>query len=557
MLKYVGGQSLLFASSLAVAACGSSGGSDADGNGGSAGQTGSAGAAGSAGSGGSAGAGGIQEGLEIAIESGVLMGADQGDTRAFRGIPFAAPPVGDLRWKPPEAVEPWTGVRDATQNGSACPQLPTLIGDLPTNEDCLYLNVWAPKEAPPEPVPVMVWIHGGAWALGSGAEPIYDGQRLVEHSDRVVVSINYRLAALGFLAHPALSAESNTGSSGNYWLLDQVAALEWVQRNILAFGGDPGNVTVFGESAGGGNVCALMASPLTTGLFHRAISQSGICGSGLFAGTLSTNEQRGEATAATLGCTDAANVLSCLRGQTENQLVGLLAVTGPRGGLFYAPSDALIPLPFADGHALPADTDARFASGDVQPVPLLIGTNGDESRVFHSSDTLALPVRDEPEYREALGRRFAPTDVDAIVAEYPIAAYPSPNEALMAVTDDAFFICPARRTARATARAGLSTYLYGFEHIREGATASDHGSEIALVFGQDDVAPADRALSDAMIGYWTRFAATGDPNGDGAVTWPAYDTTGDQHLELTDPIAARSGRESQKCDFWDGIQSTL
>ncbi len=548
---------LLLPLTLGSFGCGGGGSSGTDGSG-SGGAAGSAGAAGTTGMAGAAGAGGapggIQSGVDIDIDSGSLTGEERGGSRAFLGVPFAAPPVGDLRWKPPAPVEPWTGSRDATAVGAACPQPPGLIGSLATNEDCLFLNVWTPKDAPAEPVPVMVWIHGGAFALGSAGEPLYDGQALVEHGDRVVVTINYRLGALGLLAHPALTAESSTGSSGNYWLLDQIAALEWVQRNILAFGGDPDNVTIFGESAGGASVCALMASPLTGGLFHRGISESGLCNSGLFGRALADQEAGGVTAATDLGCGDAATAATCLRGKTDAELVGLFQLTVPPGGLLYAPADGFVSFPFVDGYVLPTPMLDRFTGGDAQSVPLMLGTNGDEARIFHGPETFAQPVTDEAGYREALGRRFAPADVDAIVAEYPIASFASANAALTKVSDDWAFVCTARRTARATAAAGLSTYLYAFEHIRAGATTSDHGSEIALVFGQSTVDPADRALSDAMVGYWTRFAATGDPNGNGAVTWPKYDATGDQHLELVAMIAAGSGRESQKCDFWEGIR---
>jgi para-nitrobenzyl esterase len=507
--------------------------------------------------------------LDVELDTGVVRGADDGNgVRSWLGIPYAAAPVGELRWKPPRRAPGWDGVREATAPGFKCPQN-TVITSGGGAEDCLNLNVWTPSPRPTRALPVMVWIHGGAFVFGSGGDPFYAGAELARTRDVVVVTINYRLGGLGFLAHPALAAEDPAHpTSGNYGLLDQLAALEWVQRNIVGFGGDPDNVTLFGESAGGFSTCVHYASPATSRLFHRAIVQSGACTSGGLEQPRERAEADGLALAEALGCpgTDAA-ALACMRDRIDYAILDATALPPisqqPPGGFFYAGAVPPNTLPNIDGVVLPAPIEDRLAAGGYPARPLMIGTNGDEGTLFLSS-ILASPVTDEDQYLAALGRRFGDDKAARIAETYPVADYSSPSAALAEISGDAFFVCPARRNARAIAAAapGAPIYRYTFERALEQPLIADlgafHSAEIAFVFGGETfplgkVGSAD-ALSRAMQGYWTRFAATGDPNGgDAPVAWPSYDASSDPHLVLDVPVSAAAGLKPAICDFWDAL----
>lgn len=507
----------------------------------------------------------IQPGLEVELDSGLLLGVEEESVRVFKGIAYAAPPVGELRWKGPQSPDSWTGLRDATEFGAVCPQDDPLglMGGAEQSEDCLFLNVFAPGVAPDRVLPVMVWIHGGAWITGSGSQDFYQAHTIVNDGGVVVVSLNYRLGAFGYLAHAALTAESEYAASGNYGQWDQVAALEWVQRHIRAFGGDPGNVTIFGESAGGNAVCTLMASPLARGLFHRAISQSGLCGADGFEEGLAIGETTGARFADSLGCSDLATTASCLRGKTTEEVRAIPTLEGNlrawSGGAFYPPTESgfYFTQRIVDGYVLPRSVTEAFATGDIADVPFLLGSNADEGTLFHSP-LLAVSVADEAGYRAALGRTF-PGNVDAIMAEYPVQDFPSASAALTEVTGDAFFVCTARQIARDAADAGLPTFLYAFELVPDAilpGLGSLHTAEIPFVFGVDAfslVTEATRPLHDAMLGYWTRFAATGDPNNEGTDVWPAFDTTTQQNMILDLPLATGTDHKQARCDFWDSI----
>jgi para-nitrobenzyl esterase len=504
--------------------------------------------------------------LVVRTEGGDVRGElDAPGVRAFRGIPYAAPPVGANRWRPPQPAAPWDGVRDAGNVGAVCPQ-GFGFGPGGGDEDCLYLNVWTPSPAPADdaPAPVMVWIHGGAFQFGSGGEDYYAGTVLTAAHGVVVVTANYRLGPLGFLAHPALAVEDPAHpTSGNYGIEDQIAALAWVQRNIAAFGGDPGRVLLFGESAGGFSTCVHYLSPRAGTLFHAAISESGLCASDAVERTLADAEADGAELAAALGCT-GGDELACLRAISPWEVLDAggtpMADTVP-GGPFYQDGTALGFAPVVDGTVIPATTRAALAAGGFANVPLVLGTNRDEGTLFHAP-LFATPVTTEPEYRDALGRRFGAGNVDAIVAEYPIASFADANAAIAEVTGDAVFVCPARRTARAVAAAGATVHLYAFQKELENPGLPRggvvHAAEIPFVFGVDtfplgDVGTSGRPVSEAIQGYWTRFARTGDPNGDGAVGWPRYDAATDEHLVLDQPIAAGSGHKAARCDFWDAL----
>ncbi len=503
--------------------------------------------------------------LVVETTSGAVRGLRQDPVRAFLGIPYAAQPVGELRWRPPAPPPAWNDVRESTSVGPQCPQsfgFSAGGGD----EACLSLNIWSPSPPPAEPAPVMVWFHGGAFIFGSGGDAFYRGGELTARHDVVVVTVNYRLGPLGFLAHPGLRAEDPAHPrSGNYGIQDQIAALEWVRDNIAGFGGDPARVTVWGESAGGLSACIHYLSPRSRGLFHAVISQSGLCsGDGAGEQQPAAAETEGVEFATMVGCPGGgADAIACMRGQGAFDLIeasAMPAVSAQQpGGLFFQDAGPLAWRPNIDGDVLRAPTQAGFAAGDYPPLPLLLGTNRDEGTFFVWS-VIAKPARDETEYRDALGRRFGAAAVDAIAAQYPVTAYASPSLALAAVSADAFFVCPFRTTARLASAAGAPVFLYSFQHPPENGLVADggafHASEIPFVFGVDEfplgkVGEVGRPLSDAMMRYWTRFAATGDPDGGGDLGWPAYDAVGDRLLVLDLPVHTDAAHRRMQCDFWD------
>ena len=469
----------------------------------------------------------------VRIAQGQLVGRRDDGVESFKAIPYAAPPVGRLRWRPPQPVAPWRQPRDAGSVGPICvqPIVPgdTGVGPLPMSEDCLTLNVWAPEMTTATPAPVMVWIHGGAFSNGSGTAALYDGTALARR-DVVVVTLNYRLGRLGFFDHPALAADRPAGeAAANYGMMDIVAALEWVRENIAAFGGDPGNVTVFGESAGGAAVTRLMISPVAQGLFHRAVVQSGLGreegvpldGPGP-RGSLSIRE-RGRAFVDGLGPGAEPSA------QTLRDLDPQALLTPPAS---YFGGDLLI----IDGTFVTEDVATAFAAGRQATVPLIIGTNSAELWWVHPKDASPYGVLD-----------------DALSAEECAAferAYGGAEGYNASVVSDLAFNEPARHLARLHARAGNPAFLYRFDVVAEampephgGAT---HASERAYVF--DNLTASswptgarDQAAADAMAGYWTRFARSGDPYGVGAPEWPAMapSATPERLMEFTNdgPVA--------------------
>lgn len=501
-------------------------------------------------------------GEHIALtEQGCVRGESLGAVKVFRGIPYAAPPVGELRWRAPQAHPVWEGVRDATQFGKSCPQLPGTIFryQLEMDEDCLYLNIWTPQSHSAAKLPVMFWIHGGGLVQGSSSQKVnerlsYDGRFLAEKFHVVVVTINYRLAQLGLLAHPALSAEDTEHSvSGNYGLLDQIFALRWVQKNIQSFGGDPANVTIFGESGGGKSVCALLASPLAAGLFHRAIIQSGGCPSNLRklrdSSGRESAESQGERFVHALGCAETSEVLACLRSKTVQEILNTLP--GEASILSTAEKwDFTV-----DGYALLDSPGRALKSGNFHIVPLMAGTTGNEASLFTGKLNITTPAQ-----YEAFVRAFFRENADQALALYPVSAYPSPKAALDALISDISFVCPTRQFVRDVSKQQPKTFLYHFTYVtRVGAQlglGAFHGSEIAFVFGNSaNPTSQERALSGAMMAYWTNFAKSGDPNDGTLPIWPAYTLNEDPHLQLDVPITA--GRELRKpyCDFFDQLQT--
>jgi para-nitrobenzyl esterase len=461
----------------------------------------------------------------VQAPAGAVQGQAANGILSFKGIPYAAPPVGQNRWRPPAPIAPWSGLRDASDFGPACiqptPRAPSVYSvDLGrTSEDCLTLNVWTRN--PGGKAPVMVWIHGGALVAGSSKEPLYDGARLAAEGV-VVVSINYRLGVLGFLAHPDLSAESPAGVSGNYGLLDQVAALQWVKRNIAAFGGDPDQVTIAGESAGGLSVMYLMASPPARGLFQRAIAQS--------AYMISTPELKdaryGAPSAETAGTTLAralqAPSLRVLRFRDPQELTDAAAMAG------FSPFAAV------DGKVLSGQLVDVFAHGQQAPVPILAGFNSGEIR---SLRMLAPPApRSAADYEAVIRARYGD------LADEFLRLYPSsdPGESVLATTRDALYGWTSERLVRDQTALGKPSYLYLFDHgypaMDQAGLHGFHASELPFMFGTTERTtsrwPAipdtavEQGLSQAMVRYWTSFVKTGRPEAAGAATWSAYGTDG-------------------------------
>jgi para-nitrobenzyl esterase len=501
--------------------------------------------------------------LHVLTGSGVVHGMASAGVRSFFGIPYAAPPVGDLRWRPPASPASWTGVRDATQAVPICPQTIPYVNVDAGQEDCLYLNVFTPDPPPRASAPVMVWIHGGAFTIGDGRQIIggTDGDVIARNTGTIVVTLNYRLGQLGFLAHHALTTEDPAHpTSGNYGIEDQIAALGWVRDNVAAFGGNAADVTIFGESAGGWSVCNHLASPRSAGLFHRAIVESGLCIVPL--PTLAAAEAQGERFATLIGCGGAADVAACMRGKTTAEI---RAVLPPPPNFAFSPGEWGHWQPTFDGVLFPQQMDAAFTSGEFNRVPVLIGSNRDEGTLFvyDAFDALGMPVTAD-EYPGLL-RDFVAGDenVAQAMAFYPLANYPTPGAALSAAFGDGFLACPTIGTARRLA-AHTPTYLYQFEYsdapfelpttIPLGAF---HGAEIQYVFGKrggplPPFSPVEQALSGSIMGYWTRFAAGANPNGAGAVEWPVLDA-GDGHLVLDADIRAATGAKKAACDFWSSL----
>lgn len=489
----------------------------------------------------------------VATDRGAVRGIALGGVRSYRGVPFAAPPVGALRWRAPEPAACWSGVRDANAFGAACPQLDAM-GDPTGQEDCLTLNVWTPEAAPATPLPVLFFVHGGGFNQGSSAVSVgdvavYDGRALAARG-AVVVTVNYRLGALGFLSHASLDGESADGASGNYGLQDVVAALRWVQANVRRFHGDPSRVMLFGESAGGVAVCALAASPLARGLFSTAVIESGGCA----VQPRSTANGAGDRLVAAAGCGGRPDAAACLRAQAPGAILRALpaVVTGA------TPNDFG---PSVDGRVLPRAVLEAVAAGAHLRVPVIVGTNADEAARMAPATVLT-----EAQYlasaRAYLAQYGLPAaQVDAVLALYPSASFPTPRAALAALITDTRWTCPARaiaRTFRGAQTEGVYRYFFtkSLDPTRAPLAARDgayHGLELFYVFGSLNVAgyrpsAADLALSEALQGYWLRFAATGDPNGGGAPAWPAYDAATDPHLVLDTTVAAANGVRAGRCD---------
>jgi para-nitrobenzyl esterase len=465
----------------------------------------------------------------ITVDTGAIEGTVEDGLRVYRGIPFAAPPVGNLRWRPPQPAEKWDGVRAAKEYGRPCMQTNAAIANLPApSEDCLFVNVWTPAAAG-QRLPVMVWIHGGGFVAGTPGEKLYHGEWLAKKGV-VVVSVAYRLGVLGFLAHPELSVESDRRVSGNYGLLDMIAGLQWVQRNVAAFGGDPRQVTIFGESAGAIAVSQLAVSPLAKGLFHRAISQSGGSfgpvreggGPGENMQGLATAERDGAAWGTAIG---AAGV-SALRSLPAEKLQA--AAQRQRG----------IAWPITDGWVIPDDQYRLYEAGKYHDVPVLIGYNSDEGASFG-------PPASQQAYVDGVRQRYGQF-ADRLLAAYPGGDTPAAKKTARDLTRDTAFGWHTWTWARLQHRTGKSrVFLYYFDEHPDYAAdspragfGSAHASELPYVFRQlrehnrPPATPVDEAMSDLLRTYWTNFAKSGDPNAASLPRWPAFTNAAPQMLRI-------------------------
>jgi para-nitrobenzyl esterase len=484
----------------------------------------------------------------ISIEGGRITGTPTIQwtygVRLFRGIPYAAPPIGDLRWRPPRPVIPWQGVRAADHFSSVCMQPATDTegnawreGLVPMSEDCLYLNIWTPARSAADGLPVMVFIHGGGNTRGAASENQYDGAYLARKGV-VFVSFNYRMNVFGFMAHPGLTAESDHHSSGNYAILDQIAALQWIQRNIGKFGGDPKTVMIFGHSAGASNVCSLMASPLARGLFERALAQSG--------NSLSSRTTLREAEKAglKLGESLGASSIAALRQKSATEV--LKASRGPMGTN-------------VDGWVFPQEVYSIFASGKQNDVPLIVGSVADDT-----PGPGGAPMSAEE------AKAYAQRTFHELAGKY-LELYPASTDPEAARSAHAFrtnsALANARTWARLQAQTGKSkVYWYYFSHISPmpkgliwgGRPAQSwgayHGSEIVYVFNafplQDwDWRPVDLKLGDTISSIWTNFVKTGSPNGTGLPEWPPFDPDSDILLNFKENPAAETAPYREKLDF--------
>jgi para-nitrobenzyl esterase len=517
---------------------------------------------------------------EVRFTGGTLRGRVQGGTAVFAGIPFAAPPVGNLRWREPQPVVAWSGVREVTGPGSPCIQsragvdgylapiaaayhavLETRTVD--SSEDCLYLNVWSP-EWPPRSrlLPVMVWLHGGSNRVGNGGEEGYDGTSLAAHGV-IVVTLNYRLGLLGFFAHPALAAESPNHSTGNYGLLDQLAALRWVRENIEQFGGDPNNVTVFGESAGSIDATTLMTSPLARGLFRRVIAESGpafglgpetTLAAALAVGTAVGQSSAGEAAG-------GAAQIEALRKMGAADVAALEVAVIAAKFKGFDPNASI-----ADGWLIPESPAAAFAEGKTTDIALLAGLNGRELSAFRLSAAAAAKKSGKPPEEGALraavkkladaARPLYGSWTDLAVGMYLIKMVGQGDVAVDQASNDILVACPVGAEAALSTSAGARAYVYKFDRAvpgpGEATLGAFHALELAYVFDTFTsrewrwlpIQPLDETLSATMQTYWTNFAKTGDPNSPGLPPWRAWTSEKEDYLEFS-----RSGEVLPRRDF--------
>jgi len=475
------------------------------------------------------------------VTGGVVEGVVKDGIASFKGIPFAAPPVGDLRWKSPQPVKPWDGVRKADEFAPGPMQDTSfgakLGGPQKISEDCLYLNVWTGAQKAGERRPVMVWIYGGGFGIGMTSTPTYDGTNFAKKGV-VLVSVAYRLGPMGFLAHPELTKESGHGS-GAYGIQDQIAGLRWVKENIARFGGDPAKVTIFGESAGGMSVGMLVTSPMARGLFQRAISESG----GAMASTresLKMAEEQGKAYLSKLGANDikAARALSAEAIQKDTKGMGSFR-------------------PVADGDTIVENPYEAFEAGKFNDTPVLVGTNSNEGGLFVTQKTTG------PEFEKMVRSRFG-ASADAILKAYPHATDAEATRSAKDIMRDSTFAWSTWAWARMQSRKGKDkAFVYYFDHRTPASPdGANHAAEISYVFANlggmgGGNGPEDKALSELISSYWVNFAKNGDPNGPGLPVWPAFDEKKQETMIFDKTPGARPHPNLEEIEAFDAYFARL
>ncbi|HJN46403.1 MAG: carboxylesterase [Acidobacteria bacterium] len=476
----------------------------------------------------------------VQLTHGQVSGVELDDgVTVFRGIPFAAPPVGDLRWKAPQPPIPWQGVKAADTFGPACMQRRAQL----MSEDCLYLNVWTKAETDQDALPVMVWIHGGGWSSGATAGATYDGFGFADKGV-VLVSVNYRMNAFGFMAHPALSAESERGVSGNYGILDHIAALEWVRDNIGGFGGDPDNVTIFGESAGGASIYALLATPLANGLFHRAISEStwitttNVTHLTRHNGFSDSAEARGQQAIADklteLGRSRNGDPLATMREMTADDIMSM------RFSVSLA----------EDGWVLPKSPDEIFSEGSHNVVPLLAGVNNGEGLFFVRPERTFSTLEEQKQARLEQWGEHGQGLATFYLAKTEDAIFTTEVD----YSTDSLFARPNRQILTAMAKTPAETFMYLFtRNLTDPSLRSPHAMELRYVFQTlpGEATETDHSISQLISDYWVQFATTGNPNGDNLPQWPAYDADTQQHQIIGAEVGQGSGFRRQELDELD------
>jgi para-nitrobenzyl esterase len=486
------------------------------------------------------------------VSGGEVQGAIIEGISVFKGIPFAAPPVGDLRWKAPAPVQTWTGIKKADAFGPACMQASGAMGNTaPVSEDCLYLNVWTPAKKPGEKVPVIVWIYGGGFSGGSTSTPMYDGMGFAKKGV-VLVSVAYRVGPFGFLAHPELSSESGKGS-GNYGMEDMIAGLKWVKENIARFGGDPSNVTIFGHSAGGMAVNMLAASPVTKGLFHRAICMSGGSfaplqtsnqgGIGMGIPALKLAESTGEAFLKKLGAADI-KAARALNAEAIQKNIG----GGMGGGGFR---------PVADGYVIPSDLYSIYQARTFNDTPILVGNTSDELGSFGGRGKAITAGDFEKQIRSQYGPH-----ADAILSVYPHSTDIEAAKSSKALSRESTFSWSTWTWARMQSKQGKGkAYIYYYDFHAPNADGSGHGSDVPYAFqtlsgGRGGAPkPEDLKLSDVISSYWVNFAKSGDPNGPGLPKWPAFAENNQQAMVFDATPSARPVPNLDKLKAFDAYIS--
>jgi len=479
------------------------------------------------------------ESAVVKTDAGYVSGIHQGGLRVYYGIPFAAPPTGNLRWRPPAPVQPWSGIRETKAFAPNPPQPITpnpATGEPVMSEDCLYLNVWTPAKNPDEKLPVMVFFYGGAFGkiAPQGTIAGYNGTTLAEKGV-VLVTVNYRLGALGFLAHPELSQESPHNSSGNYGIQDQVAALQWVQRNIGAFGGDPSRVTIFGQSAGGESVLIHLVSPESRGLYQQAIVESGP----FWANGPTIDNVHPKADAESFGQQYAASLgysgPGAIREMRNLSTAALINAT-PWPPTSWELTHTLKFEPTIDGWILPDSVDNLFLLHRENPVPLMIGTNTGDGSTLSANANMTVP-----EY-ESLLRNYFRGEADAILARYPANSTAEVQLRLGQIMTRYDFADAAKFAAGSMADLNQSAYLYRYSYDIPGQPdGAFHGSETVFLFGGNPFLKPDPAVSANVVNLWTRFAKTGNPNGGVDITWPNYTRQGGRYLDINTTLSVMSG----------------